>query len=116
MAITIYHNPRCSKSRACLDLLREHSVEPEVIEYLATPPDHTRLRELVNALGISAHDLVRRGEQAWAESGLGDDASEAQVIAALVAAPILIERPIIVNGERAVIGRPPENVLSLLDD
>lgn len=114
MACTLYHNPRCSKSRATLDLLRAHGVEPTIIEYLVTPLDAATLRRLLTLLGLSAHALARRGEEAWRTVGLNDDSSEDAIIAAMVAHPVLIERPIVVCGERAVIGRPPERVLELL--
>lgn len=112
---TIYHNPRCSKSRATLALLEERGVQPEVLLYLDNPPDTRQLRLLLDQLGISAGQLVRRGEDAWKASGLGVDAPESAIIAAMVAHPKIIERPIVVCGDRAVLGRPPENVLALLD-
>ena len=111
--ITIYHNPACSKSRAVLDLLRQQSVTPEVVHYLETPPDAARLRHLLDLLGLAPADLVRRGEQAARGldvTGMSADA----VIDLLVSHPILIERPIVVNRGRAVIGRPPERVLDIL--
>lgn len=113
--VTIYHNPRCSKSRQTLELLRARGIEPQVIHYLDTPPDAATLRALVRKLGISARDLVRKGEPEYGSAGLDRaDCTEAEVIAALVAHPRLIERPIVVSGECAVLGRPPENVLELL--
>jgi arsenate reductase len=115
----IYHNPRCSKSRETLALLREHGVEPTVIEYLRSPPDTATLQGLLRQLGRPARDLLRRGrgEAAFGELDLAarlDD--EAALIAALVAHPVLLERPVVVIGERAAIGRPPEAVLTLLTD
>ncbi|MBB5209864.1 arsenate reductase (glutaredoxin) [Microbulbifer hydrolyticus] len=112
---TIYHNPRCSKSRQTLQLLQENNIEPEVVLYLETPPDTAILTALLKKLGIGARDLLRKGEDAYKELNLkdptlGDDA----LIQAMVTHPKLIERPIVVNGEKAVLGRPPENVLELL--
>jgi arsenate reductase len=113
--VTIYHNPRCSKSRQTLELLRARGVEPEVIRYLETPPDAATLRDLLAKLGISARELVRKGEPEYCSAGLDrDDCSEAELIAAMAAHPTLIERPIVVAGVRAVLGRPPENVLDIL--
>ncbi len=113
--VTIYHNPRCSKSRATLALLEEHSVVPTVVEYLSTPPDPATLNRLLGMLGLSPRELMRRKEAVYADLGLGDDdLSDDALIEAMVANPILIERPIVVAGDRAVIGRPPENVLELI--
>ncbi len=117
MTAIIYHNPRCSKSRQALALLREHGIEPRIVEYLRTPPDAATLRGLLRMLGCPARDLLRRGEEAYAELGLAarledDDA----LVAAMVEHPALIERPVVVVGGRAVIGRPPEQVLTLLAD
>jgi len=113
----IYHNPRCSKSRQALELLRERGIEPHIVEYLKTPPDAATLRGLLRSLGCPARDLLRRGEEAYAALGLAarlDD--DAALIAAMVEHPVLIERPVIVVGERAVIGRPPGKLLALLED
>ncbi len=115
MKARIYHNPRCSKSRATLQLLEDHGVDTEVIRYLDTPPDADTLRGLLRRLGIGARELLRRGEAAFRDNGLDDPAlDEAALIAAMVKHPILIERPIVVVGEAAVIGRPPERVLELI--
>ena len=113
---TIYHNPRCSKSRETLALLEEKGIAAEVVLYLETPPDAARLTELIAQLGFkSARDLMRKGESEYAELGLDNPAlDEAALIAALAAHPRLIERPIVVNGNKAAIGRPPENVLAVL--
>ena len=112
--VTIYHNPRCSKSRQTLALLRARGIEPQVIHYLETPPDAATLRVLLRKLGISARELVRKGEPEYRSARLDrSDCTEAEVIEALAAHPGLIERPIVVSGERAVLGRPPENVLEL---
>ena len=110
----IYHNPRCSKSRQALALLRENGVELEVIEYLKTLPDEAALRDLLKKLGLCAHDILRTKEDAYVRCGLSPESFEAEILSAIVAYPILLERPIIVKGNRAVIGRPPENVCELL--
>ena len=111
----LYHNPRCSKSRGALDLLRERGVEPTIVPYLDTPPTADELRVLLALLGISPRELLRTGEAEYAQLGLGDPGkSDEQLIDAMVAHPRLIERPIFVHGGRAVLGRPPERVLDLL--
>lgn len=110
----IYHNPRCSKSRQALALLRENGVEPQVSEYLKTPPDEAALRDLLKKLGLCAHEILRTKEDAYVSCGLSPESSEAEILTAIVAHPILLERPIIVKGNRAIIGRPPENVRELL--
>lgn len=113
--ITLYHNPRCSKSREALALLEAKGQEPRIVRYLDTPPDAATLKSLLKSLGISARELLRRKEPEYAELGLDDPKlSEAKLIAAMVTHPRLIERPIAVDGKRAVIGRPPEKVLELL--
>ena len=111
---TIYHNPRCSKSRNTLALLQEQGIEPDVVLYLETSPDAQEIRGLLNKLGIGAAQLVRRGEEAYKGCGLNSHSSEEELIAAMASHPKLIERPIVVSGRRAVLGRPPENVLELL--
>jgi arsenate reductase len=111
---TIYHNPRCSKSRNTLALLQENGIEPEVILYLETCPDADEIRDLLDKLGIGAGQLVRKGEDAYKECGLGTDSSDGDILAAMAGHPKLIERPIVVRGDRAVLGRPPENVLGLI--
>ena len=114
MKATIWHNNRCSNSRGALALLQEAGMEVEVINYLDTPPDRETLRALLAKLGLPAADLVRRGEAVFKEHYAGRTLSEDEWLDALVAHPILIERPIVVRGERAVVGRPPEKVLELL--
>jgi arsenate reductase len=115
MTVVIYHNPRCSKSRQALQLLQEHGVEPEIVLYLEQPPTKKQLQELLKKLGIGARELLRKSEDEYRQLGLDDPAlSEAAIVAALAAHPKLIERPIVVKGARAVLGRPPENVLQLL--
>lgn len=112
--ITIYHNPRCSKSRQTLALLREHGVEPKIVEYLKDPPTQTRIRTLIKQLGIEPHALVRAKEAAYKESGLSRESSANDIVQAIAENPVLLERPVVVRGDQAAIGRPPENVLPLL--
>ena len=115
MKVTIYHNPRCSKSRKTLDLLRDAGIEPRVVEYLQDPPDAGELRRLVTMLGIPAADLLRKGEPEYRELGLdAAGVTEDQCIEAMARHPRLMERPIVVCGKRARIGRPPENVLEIV--
>ncbi len=110
-----YHNPRCSKSRQALELLRERGHAPKLIAYIDTPPDAAALRRLIDKLGLAPRALLRTGEPAYAELGLDDASlSDDALINAMVTHPILIERPIFEHGDRAVIGRPPERVLALL--
>lgn len=112
----IYHNPRCSKSRATLRLLRECGVEPRIVEYLRTPPTPDELENLAAKLGLGARSMLRAGEPEYRELGLADTTlDEARLFEAMAAHPKLIQRPIVVAGERAVHGRPPENVNQLLD-
>lgn len=112
---TIYHNPRCSKSRQTLELLRQQDVEPRVVLYLETPPDRAALAALLKKLGIGPRQLLRRSEAVYKALGLDEPSlSDDALIDAMVENPILIERPIVVVGDRAVLGRPPENVLELL--
>ena len=112
--ITIWHNPRCSKSRQALALLEARGEEVEVRRYLDDPPDAAALRETLATLGLPAIALVRTGETAWKESGLSKDSPEAEIIAAMAAHPILIERPVVFANGRAVIARPPERVAEIL--
>jgi arsenate reductase len=111
---TIYHNPRCSKSRTALALLEEQGVKPRIIEYLKAAPSAAELREVVRRLGVKAEELVRKGEDVYKAKYAGKTLTEAQWIDAMAKDPILIERPIVISGERAVIGRPPETVKQLL--
>ncbi|WNW11448.1 arsenate reductase (glutaredoxin) [Pseudomonas sp. DTU_2021_1001937_2_SI_NGA_ILE_001] len=113
--LTLYHNPRCSKSRAALELLESRGLHAQVVLYLQTPPDAAQLRSLLGKLGIAPRQLLRSGEDEYKDLNLADPAlSDEQLIAAMVAHPKLIERPILVAGERAAIGRPTENLLELL--
>ena len=113
-SLTLYHNPRCSKSRAALALLQQRGIQPDIVLYLQTPPDQATLRQLLQQLALPARTLLRSKEPEYAEAGLSAQSSEADIIAALARYPKLIERPIASNGKRAVIGRPPEQVLTLL--
>ncbi|HEX5421233.1 MAG TPA: arsenate reductase (glutaredoxin) [Gammaproteobacteria bacterium] len=115
MQAKIYHNPRCSKSRAALALLEERGVEADVVEYLETPPKADELRGLLAKLGLAARDLIRKGEAEFKDSGMSLDAPEEELIELMAAHPILIERPIVVMGGRARLGRPPERVLELFE-
>jgi arsenate reductase len=108
------HNPRCSKSRAALELVRDAGVELPVREYLREPLSIDELRRIVRLLGVRPIDIVRRGEPQYAELGLGDDTPDDDVLRAMAEHPILIERPIVVRGKKAVVGRPPEKVRELL--
>ena len=110
----IYHNPRCRKSRETLALLQEKGHQPEIIRYLETVPTEKELRTVLHKLGIPAADLVRQGEALYKEKFRGRELTEAEWITALVEHPRLIERPIVIRGDRAVIGRPPARVLDLL--
>ncbi|SEN39251.1 arsenate reductase [Pseudomonas sp. ok272] len=113
--LTLYHNPRCSKSRGALELLQARGLEPTVVRYLETPLDATQLQSLLGKLGISARQLLRTGEEEYKTLDLADASlSEAQLIAALAAHPKLMERPILEVADKAIIGRPPENVLEIL--
>jgi arsenate reductase len=115
MAVTIYHNPRCSKSRQTLELLEEKGIKPEIIEYLLSPPSADELKNILNILGISARELMRKKEAAYHENGLDDgNLSEDELVDAIIKNPILIERPIVVSKGKAAIGRPPENVLAVI--
>lgn len=111
----IYHNPRCRKSRETLALIREAGTEPEIVEYLKTPPSAAELKALLGMLGIPAEALLRKGEAIFKSDYKGKSLSEDEWIAAMAAHPVLIERPIVVKGKKAVLGRPPENVKVLLD-
>ena len=113
--VTLYHNPRCSKSREALALLTAKGIEPEVVLYLETPPTAKALKTLLATLNLSARQLLRKSEDAYKALHLDDERlSETALIKAMVANPKLIERPIAINGDKAVIGRPPENVLNIL--
>lgn len=110
----IYHNPRCTKSRQTLALLQEKGVEPEVVLYLENIPTSEELKDLSGKLEIRPMQLIRKGEAIWKENYKGKELSDDQIIEAMIAHPKLIERPIVVKDNKAVLGRPPENVLELL--
>lgn len=115
MKVQILHNPRCSKSRATLQLLHDAGIEPEIIEYLQTPPDADQLASILVKLGLGPRDLMRKGQAEYKAMGLDDEAlGDEQLIAAMQEAPILIERPIVLANDKAAIGRPPESVLEIL--
>lgn len=114
METIIWHNPRCSKSRQTLQLLEENGVAPTVVHYLESPPDVEALKSALGMLGLDARGLMRRKEAAYRELGLGEVSSEQALLEAMVAHPVLIERPVVIRGGRAAVGRPPENVLELL--
>ena len=113
--LSIYHNPRCSKSRQTLDLLEQQGVKPKVIEYLKTPPSVAALSEILSQLGLSARQLLRKGEAEYKDLNLADESlTEQQLIQAMCEHPKLIERPIVIHNGKAKIGRPPEAVLDIL--
>lgn len=113
--LTLYHNPRCSKSRGALELLEARGLTPTVVRYLETPLNAAQIKALLKKLGISARQLLRTGEDEYETLNLADaSVNEAQLIAAIAAHPKLMERPILETADKAIIGRPPENVLEIL--
>lgn len=110
----IYHNPRCQKSRETLQLIQEKGQKPEIIEYLKTPPSKAELTKLIKMLGVKPLDMIRKGEDDYKARYKGKTLSDEEWIEAMIAHPKLIERPIVVDGKRAILGRPPENVLELM--
>lgn len=113
--VTIYHNPRCSKSRQTLALLEEQGIRPSVVEYLKDTPTEAELSAIIKKLGISANSLIRKNEDEWKQNGVQlDEPSDADLIALMVKYPKLIQRPIVVKGEKAALGRPPEDTLNIL--
>ena len=115
MTVRIYHNPRCSKSRQTLQLLQDRNIESQVVEYLKTPPDASELAAILEMLGLEPRELMRRKEPEYKACGADNPGlSRTQLIELMVANPKLIERPIVVNGSRAAIGRPPETVLDIV--
>lgn len=115
MKVTIFHNPRCSKSRAALALLRGRGIEPRVVEYLKRPPDAAALDAILRSLGMEPRELMRTQEAPYRERNLADPSlGRGALVRAMVEDPILIERPIVLRGKRAALGRPPENVLGIL--
>ncbi len=115
--IKIYHNPHCSKSRAALALLEENDITPEIIYYLETPPDTDELKSLLNKLGMDIREILRKNEAEYDEFGLEDESLNEEIVLDIVSRhPKLIQRPILIQGDRAILGRPPENVLQLIGD
>jgi len=115
MKVTIYHNPRCTKSRQTLELLKSRGIEPEIIEYLKTPPGKIKLKEILKMLGLEPRALMRKNEDEYKKAKLDNPKlSKDDLIAAMVKHPILIERPIVVANGKAAIGRPPEKVLEII--
>ena len=115
MKVTIYHNPRCTKSRQTLELLKSRGIEPEIIEYLKTPPGKIKLKEILKILGLEPRALMRKNEDEYKKAKLDNPKlSKDDLIAAMVKHPILIERPIVVANGKAAIGRPPEKVLEII--
>lgn len=114
MSITIYHNPRCSKSRQTLELIREAGIEPTIVEYMKHPPSTDTLWSLLEQLNLSPGDLIRRNEQAFKDLNLDDGDGDA-LVEAMSTEPRLVQRPIVVTEKSACLGRPPENVLPLLE-
>ncbi len=115
MAIKIYHNPRCSKSRQTLALLQERNIEPEIVEYLKTPPRVEEIEDLLRKLGAEPREIIRSGEAEYKDAGLDDQSlSRDQLIRAIHEHPKLLQRPIVVVDDKATIGRPPEQVLEIL--
>jgi arsenate reductase len=113
-AFTIYHNPRCGKSRAALGILTGHGFEPNIVEYLKTPLERDELRALLKKLGLKPEQIIRKGEDVYKQSYASKAMTDDDWLDALAAHPILMERPIVVKGNRAVVGRPPEKVTELL--
>jgi arsenate reductase len=113
--VQILHNPRCSKSRTTLQLLKDNGVEPEIILYLDKPPDADQLTAILGKLNMQPRDLMRKGQPEYKELGLDNDQlSDEQLISAMIETPILIERPVVLANDKAAIGRPPESVLEIL--
>lgn len=114
MALKIYHNPRCSKSRQTLQIIEESHADVEIINYLNDTPSASELKDLLKKLGMTPQQILRKGEPVFKEKFKGKDLTDAQWIKAMIEHPKLIERPIVVKGNKAVLGRPPENVLELI--
>lgn len=115
MSITIFHNPRCSKSRATLELLNEHKQKPEIIEYLKCPPSQEQLVTILKHLGMNPRDLMRKHEAPYKENNMDDPSlTHDELINLMIQHPVLIERPIVIHHDQVIIGRPPEKVLQIL--
>ena len=116
MMVTIFHNPRCTKSRQTLKLLEDRGISPDIVHYLKVPLNEEELKILLGKLDMSPRDFMRKGEAIYKELGLSDpEKPDSELIEAMIKHPILMERPVVIVGEKAVIGRPPENVLDLID-
>lgn len=115
MSVKIYHNPRCTKSRQTLELLKKSKIDPEVVLYLENPPTKQELKDILASLKMKPREILRKKESEYKEAGLDDKSvSDERVIDAITKFPKLLERPIVVNGKKAAIGRPPENVLGII--
>ena len=115
MSVTIWHNPRCSKSRQTLQLLQDRNIEPEIVQYLQHPPDEQSLRKVLDLLGRTPRELMRSGESEYRDNGLSDPSlTDDELIAAMLRMPRLIERPVVLANGKAAVGRPPESVLEIL--
>lgn len=115
MTVTIYHNPRCSKSRATMEFLEEKGIEAKIIKYMDTPPDEATLKELLAMLGMTPRELMRKHEAVFKDAGLDDPTfTDEELIEAMAQCPSLMERPIVVNNGKAILARPPEAVLDIL--
>ena len=115
MSVTIWHNPRCSKSRQTLELLRERNIKPVIVEYLEHPPSEKSLRQVLGLLGLKPRELMRTGESEYSDNGLSNPAlTDHELIAAMLRMPRLIERPVVLANGKAAVGRPPESVLEIL--
>jgi arsenate reductase len=112
--LIIYHNPSCSKSTEALQILQQNNQEPRIIEYLKNPPDELELNKIIKMPGISARDLIRTSEQAYIAANLEELSTDEEIIEAICAQPILLQRPIVISGNQAVIGRPPIKVLEII--
>lgn len=110
----IYHNPRCRKSREALNIIQNHGIQPEVVLYLETPPSRKEIKEMLDKLGMKAEELVRKEEKLYKEEYKNRELSEDEWIVVLADNPKLIQRPVVVNGTRAIVGRPPESVETVL--
>lgn len=113
--LVIYHNPNCSKSRETLQILADHQLTPEIINYLETPPSRQELASIIKMLGISVRELVRNTEAVYQDAGLDDDSlNDDEILTAISENPILMQRPVVISGDRAVLGRPPARVLEII--
>jgi arsenate reductase len=114
-SVKLYHNPRCSKSRQTLELLVENSIDPEIILYLETQPSAEEIKNLASMIGVSVREIIRTGEDEYSALSLDEESTDDQLADAAASSPILLQRPIVVNGDKARVGRPPESVLELFN-